>query len=122
MYSETIIASIFGSTLFIVGSLVWFILILIGQWRIFTKAGYEGWKCIIPLYNIYILYKISLGEEKGWMFLLLLIPCVMPFLELYRCFKLAEKFGVGSGFGIGLWLLPGIFTIILGFGESVYTK
>ena len=31
---------------------------IVGWWRIFTKAGYQGWKILIPFYNIYIFTKI----------------------------------------------------------------
>lgn len=26
---------------------------IIIQWRIFVKAGYSGWVCLIPIYNSY---------------------------------------------------------------------
>ncbi len=35
------------------------VLSIVGMWKIFTKAGEEGWKAIIPYYNLYILCKIS---------------------------------------------------------------
>ena len=34
------------------------ILQLIAMWKIFTKAGQKGWKSIIPIYNLVILYRI----------------------------------------------------------------
>ena len=42
----------------IVISLVVAILQLAGMWKVFTKAGQKGWKCIIPIYN-YKLTKIT---------------------------------------------------------------
>ena len=33
------------------------ILTIIAQWKIFTKAGEAGWKCLIPIYNLVILFK-----------------------------------------------------------------
>jgi len=35
---------------------------------------------------------------------------------------LAESFGKGAGFGIGLWLLGMIFIPILGFGDAQYQR
>ena len=32
---------------------VWLVLAIIASWRIFTKAGEPGWKCIVPFYNSY---------------------------------------------------------------------
>ncbi|HRB69722.1 MAG TPA: hypothetical protein PLC92_06420, partial [Chitinophagales bacterium] len=42
--------------------LIFFVLILffvICHWKIFTKAGQAGWKCLIPFYNIYIQLQIT---------------------------------------------------------------
>lgn len=39
-------------------TLAFYILIIFGMWRIFEKAGKEGWKSIIPIYNVYTLFKI----------------------------------------------------------------
>lgn len=35
----------------------WWLLQIIANWRIFTKAGEAGWKSIIPIYGDYISYK-----------------------------------------------------------------
>jgi hypothetical protein len=31
---------------------------IVGMWKVFTKAGKEGWKSLIPIYNIYTLCEI----------------------------------------------------------------
>ena len=38
--------------------IIFYILVIIGQWKMFEKAGESGWKALIPIYNLYILYKI----------------------------------------------------------------
>lgn len=94
------------------------ILVIVAQWKIFTKAGEHGWASIIPFYNNYVLFKIAMGN--GWLFLLCLVP-VVNFVILIVCmFKLAKAFGKGVGFGFGLWLLGPIFMMILGFGSAEY--
>lgn len=40
------------------------ILIIIAWWKLFEKAGEKGWKSIIPIYNLYILFKIA--HMKSW--------------------------------------------------------
>ena len=35
-----------------------YVLIIVAQWKIFVKAGQEGWKALIPIYNVVVLYKI----------------------------------------------------------------
>ena len=44
--------------------LIWYVLLVIASWKIFKKAGEPGWKAIIPIYNLYIMYKIV--NMKGW--------------------------------------------------------
>lgn len=38
--------------------------IIIVNWRIFIKAGQSGWKSLIPVYNLHILYKKT--KLNGW--------------------------------------------------------
>ena len=38
-----------------------YIIFMIAAWNIFEKAGEAGWKAIIPIWNVYILYKITWG-------------------------------------------------------------
>lgn len=98
---------------------------LIGMWKVFTKAGEAGWKCLIPIYNIVILFKIS--GISPWLvlcYLLSIIPfvgwIVMLGLQIYLAINLSKAFGMGSGFAAGLFFLTPIFTCILGFGKAEY--
>ena len=43
---------------------VFYIVTVIATWKIFKKAGEPGWKCLIPIYNYYIMYKIV--GMKNW--------------------------------------------------------
>ncbi len=38
---------------------VFYVLLIIARWKIFTKAGVEGWKSIIPIYSDYVEWKLS---------------------------------------------------------------
>ncbi len=91
---------------------------IIANWKVFTKAGEAGWKSLIPIYNVYILFKIAWGS--GWKFLWLLVPLVNIVVAIRVMLKLARAFGKGTGFGIGLILLAPIFLIILAFGDARY--
>lgn len=97
-----------------------FVFSVIVYWKIFTKAGEDGWKSMIPVYNNYILYKITYGN--GWLFLLTLIPCLGFFIELNQKFDLAKVYGKDIGFGIGIFFLGIIFLPILAFGSSEYQE
>ncbi len=93
-------------------------LIIAGWWMIFSKAGEEGWKAIIPIYNTLILLKI-VGREWWWL-LLLLIPIVGFVIWILVAVDLAKSFGRGTGFGLGLALVPFVWALILGFGPDAY--
>ena len=38
---------------------IFFILGVVIQWRIFTKAGYPGWAAIIPIYSAVVLCQVA---------------------------------------------------------------
>ena len=54
--------------------IVFYIVTVIATWKIFKKAGEPGWKCLIPIYNIYIMYKIV--GMKAWFWAILLTTIV----------------------------------------------
>lgn len=93
-------------------------LVVAGWWMIFQKAGEEGWKAIIPIWNTLILLKI-VGREWWWI-LLMLIPIVNIVVWVIVSLDLAKSFGRGTGFAIGLMFLPFVFALILGFGSDTY--
>lgn len=104
--------------MFYLAAIIFGILAIIGMWKVFTKAGEPGWMSLIPFLNTYKLYKIAWGN--GWLFLLGLIPIVNIVVYIMVSIKMARAFGMGTGFAVGLILLPSIFYLILGFGDSVY--
>ena len=116
-YYDGLFAGAYLSSL-VVFSLVFYILFVIAMWRIFEKAGEAGWKSIIPIWNTYILYKITWGS--GIYFLLLLIPIANIVVSIVTCYKLAKAFRHGVAFTLGLIFFPWIFSLILGFGSDEY--
>lgn len=97
-------------------SLVFYVIMIIGNWKIFEKAGEAGWKSIIPFLNTYIMFKIVYGS--GWKFLLIFVPILGEVLAITYCFRLAQAYGKGTGFGIGMLLLSPIFYLILAFDNK----
>lgn len=101
------------------------VLMLVSYWKIFTKAGEDGWKSLIPIYNLVVLYRIA-GINPLLILLSLLsgIPVVGTIIVIglciYLAYKLAISFGKSSGFTVGLVLVPVIFYPILGLGEATY--
>ena len=118
---------------------IFYILQVIAYWKIFTKAGEEGWKSIIPIYNGYVQYRLTWDVQYFWVALglavgggilnsfggivgvigslALLGTALMNVVALY---KLACAYGHGIGFTSGLFFLNTLFMLILGFGDSEY--
>lgn len=99
-------------------SLVVGLISIIAMWKIFTKAGQPGWASIVPIYNVYILIKVS--GLQWWFLLLMFIPGINFVASILIYHNLSKSFGKGSGFTIGLIFLPIIFFPILGFGDAKY--
>ena len=129
---------------------VWYVIILIARWRVFDKAGIAGWKSLIPIYSDYCTYKISWSTAFFWLFLVMslasgyfsgristltengdeipvlislmstIVGLVVTVVNLVMNIKLAQKFGHGVLFGLGLTFLTPLFTLILGLGSSEY--
>lgn len=101
------------------------ILQIVAMWKIFTKAGEKGWKSIIPIYNVVILFKIS--GLSPWLVLVYLAG-IIPFVGWIACLVmtiiqangLSKSFGKDAGYTVGLILLAPIFYMILGFGKAEY--
>ena len=94
------------------------LIMLAAMWKLFAKAGEPGWAIIIPIYNIIVLLKVS-GKPWWWLFLFI-IPIVGIVIALLANIGLAKNFGKGTGYGIGLFLLPFIFIPILAFGSAQF--
>ena len=105
--------------------LAFYVLIIVAQWKIFTKAGQEGWKAIIPIYKAVVLYKIiGLSPWLLLLYLLSVVPVVgwiiSVALSIVSTVKLAKAFNQSTAFIFGLLFLSPIFQMILGFGKAEY--
>ena len=94
------------------------LLMIVSMWRVYSKAGKPGWHSLIPILNMFDMFEIA--GKNGWLFLLLIIPIVNIFVIIRLYIGIANKFGKGTGYGIGLLLLPILFFPALAFGGSKY--
>ena len=135
---------VFLGGMYLMIAFAWWLLQIIANWRIFTKAGEAGWKSIIPIYGDYISYKIAWQPAYFWLALILgiissylqgtletgesltvymlviLVKIILVVISIMYSIKLARAFGRGTGFAIGLIFLQPIFMLILGFGDDRY--
>jgi hypothetical protein len=101
------------------------LLVVVGMWKTFAKAGQPGWAAIVPIYNLVVMFRI--GGQSGWFALAILLNLI-PFIGglawlgivVWNHVNISKRFGQGVGFAIGLVLLAPIFWLILGFGSSKY--
>ncbi|MCF6177549.1 MAG: DUF5684 domain-containing protein [Victivallaceae bacterium] len=107
-----------GSTVVLLIQLVIAAVVIIGMWKVFTKAGQPGWAVLIPIYNIIVMLQIA-GKPIWWI-ILFFIPIVNIVVAILVPIAIAKAFGKGVGFGLGLIFLGFIFYPILGFNDSQY--
>ncbi len=119
-------------------------------WKIFEKAGEAGWKCLIPIYNVYVFLKIC-WEAKYFIYLILAILAAIILtavgaannsgalagiggflivilyiaifvVDIIAMIKLAKRFGKSGAFAVGLIFLNTVFLAILAFDSSDYDR
>lgn len=98
--------------------LVLAIIMIVGMWKVFAKAGKPGWAAIVPIYNLIVMLEIA-GKPLWWI-ILFLIPCVNLIMVILTYMGLAKNFGKSEAYGLGLAFLPFIFFPLLGFSDAKY--
>lgn len=106
-----------ASYILTVGIIIWLIGVL-SLWQVFVKAGYDGWKSIIPIYNTYILTKIA--NQPMWVFILLFFPFVNLIAVIIISVGVANAFGKGFGTALALILFSFFGYMYLGWGQAEY--
>lgn len=113
--------------------LICYILSIIGQWKVFKKAGKNGWEALIPIYNIYTLCQV-VGVDPWWIvitFVAFIVEAFIPALSILATLvtvyfgiliavSTARSFGKSDGYAVGIYFFGFIFYLILGFGSSEY--
>lgn len=92
------------------------VFVVAGYAAVFRKARQKGWKAFIPFYRWVVLLKIV--DEKGAKVWLLFVP-IFGLIYYYRVLvKLSRAFEKSAAFAAGLFFLPFVFTLILGYDSS----
>ena len=130
----------------IIAITVIYVVFVIAEWKILTKAGEKGWKSLIPVYNVFISHHI-VGMSHIWFILEVItwiIEIILEFVkgipswialvfgiftavftlvsELIHIIKMCSCFGKKTAFKIGMILIPDLFFLIIAFGQSKYHK
>ncbi len=104
IYLETYdIQKTLTSLIFILNVLVTSILVFesISLQFIYMKANKPYWSALVPYYNLYVFFEISMGS--GLLFLISLIPIVGTIFYFVGVYHLAKKFRRSSAFCILLY-------------------
>lgn len=92
--------------------------IIVANWKIFTKAGKPGWAILIPIYNIIVMLQIV--NKPLWWIIMLFIPIVDIVFGILIIYNLVIKFGQ-PGWHVVLALVLGIiYYPYLAFSKAEY--
>lgn len=97
------------------------VLILVAKWKVFKKAGVDGWESLIPIHSEVVELQLG-GVKTYWYFLNLIVICgIGPLIfSFWKSIALAKAFGKGTGFGVLLTLFPFVCYPILAWGNAEY--
>ena len=144
MFTLILKAFVHGLVFVLEMAALWYVLQVIGNWRILSKAGRPGWYSLIPVLNIYEEYEVCWDGKFGvfysvmgmivgliaafsdpdvttfWTHLSSVLSVLMLFLNIIESNKLSKSYGKGIFFTLGLLVFPRFFRMILGVGSSRY--
>lgn len=92
------------------------VLSVAGMWATYDKGGEPGVACLIPIYNLIALLRIT-GRPASHV-VLFFVPLVNLGFWVIVMLDLAGRFNKGPWFGLGLASLPFVFFPVLGFGGA----
>lgn len=131
---ETILSVIFVILgIFVLLAIIVCIFTVIGQWKMFQKAGEKGWKALIPIYNVYTLCQLT-GVNPWWIVIVfvggilsgLFAPLSMIgslaslYFSVLLAVSTARSYQKEDAYAIGILFFPPIFYMILGLGKNEY--
>jgi hypothetical protein len=87
------------------------------MWKMFVKAGEPGWKVFIPIYNVYVEYKIAKKPNLFWMTLgagiVSFIAGIIMVASGASAMLGSGTSGAGAGFVIGALLAIAASIVVL---------
>ncbi len=118
---------------FLIIFLILYIIYVIGLWRLFKKAGKNGWEAIIPYYNTWVYVEIS--GLNWWYFLLIISSTITSLIGLeelsllcslanivamFFCnYNVAKKLHKDTGYAVLMTLFPYIMLPVIGFSNNI---
>lgn len=99
------------------------VLEIVGQWKMFKKAGKEGYIALIPVYNTITEMRMAGMPLYYWF---INYSAVVPFIGwigtvvflFWKNIELAKAFGKGAGTGVLLTFFPYVMYPIIGLSSN----
>ncbi len=86
--------------------LIFTVILVVANWKIFVKAGKPGWAILIPIYNVIVMLQIV--KKPWWWLLLMFIPVVNVVIAILIIYNFVTVFGKP-----GWHVLPALFLSII---------
>jgi signal peptidase I len=98
--------------------ILFLIIIFVSLYRVFEKAGYAGWKALIPGYNFYVWLRVI--EKPWWWLFILIFPGPNVLLLLIMCVNTSTLLGHRTAKDVFLSaIVPFIYLPYLAFSSDV---
>ena len=121
-------------------AMVTHVLVLVGWWKMFTKAGLPGWQALIPLYGDYKGYRLGTNDFsasaifasanfvgaiaqviKTDNLVINIMPWVANIMWLFHAWCIYNAYGTGMMVGLAYAFLPWLGSPFVGFGPYKYS-
>ena len=102
---------------------IWYIIMAVGLWKMFEKAGEPGWIGFVPFYNQYKLCEKVMNNPWYWLRLfVVIVPIVGWFMYFYFAYQMgkatAKAYGQPEGGAGGYTFLAPESYCITGFSSQ----
>ena len=73
------------------------VLLLVSMWKVYEKAGRQGWEGIIPIYNLYVMLQI-INRPWWWLLIMIFVPIANIIFSIIALKEFLEKLPLISPF------------------------
>lgn len=115
-------------------AIAFYVVYVIALAKLFKKAGEDGWKAIIPFYNVFVL--IQIAGLNWWYFLIAISGTIVNILDIdglstvtllasrivnaFCFYNIAKKTKQNqTGYAIAAAFVPGIMALVVGLSKSI---
>ena len=95
------------------------VLLLVSMWKVYEKAGRQGWEGIIPIYNLYVMLQI-INRPWWWLLIMIFVPIANIIFSIIALKEFLEKFGKRHWIHHCNYFLSFITFPMLAFGDDQF--